>query len=80
MANHKSAEKRLRQTEKRNNRNRGNRTEARGLVKAARENTNAETVKAAISGVARAARKGAMPKARADRTISRLQKKLNASG
>jgi small subunit ribosomal protein S20 len=79
MANHKSAKKRARQDEKRRARNRENRTRVKGAIKNARQalaSGDAEAAQAAVrnaeSELRRAASKGAIPRKRASRTISRL--------
>ncbi len=87
MANHKSAEKRIRQSEKRRIHNKRIRTAMRTVVKAGRvalEGDDAEAarekVRAAESSLRRAASKGIIPKRRADRAVSRMNKRLNALG
>jgi small subunit ribosomal protein S20 len=83
MANHKSAEKRNRQTIKRTVRNKANRsavkTAAQKAVEAIRKDAKAAAVviSEAASVLAKAARKGSIPKGRAARKISRLQKARN---
>lgn len=85
MANHKSAEKRIRQNEKRRMRNKNVRTAMRTVVKNCRtalEGTDVEDARGkfqqAERSLRRAASKGIIPKARADRSVSRLAKRLNA--
>ena len=85
MANHKSAEKRIRQSEKRRVHNKTIRTAMRTVVKTCRtalESTDAddarEKFRAAERSLQRAASKGIIPKARADRTVSRLARRLSA--
>ncbi len=85
MANHKSALKRIRQSERRRKRNQHIRTQMRTVVKQCREAFEAgDTTKAADAfkvaerEIRRAATKGVIPKQRADRSISRLAKRLNA--
>ncbi len=85
MANHKSAEKRIRQNEKRRMRNKSVRTAMRTEVKNCRtalEGGDAEEARekfrAAERSLRRAASKGIIPKARVDRAVSRLAKRLNA--
>lgn len=85
MANHKSALKRIRQTEKRRMRNRRIRTNMRSVVKAFRaaaESGDVEAARvkfaAAERSLRRAASKGVIPNAHADRNVSRLAKRLNA--
>ncbi len=84
MANHKSAEKRIRQNEKRRMRNKSVRTAMRSVVKNCRtalEGSDAEEARekfrAAERSLRRAASKGIIPKARVDRAVSRLAKRLN---
>jgi small subunit ribosomal protein S20 len=83
MANHKSAEKRNRQTIKRTARNKSNRstvkTAAQKAVEAIRKDAKAAAavISEAASVFAKAARKGSIPKGRASRKISRLQKARN---
>lgn len=85
MANHKSALKRVRQTAKRNVRNRAIRSETRTSVSKAKqlitENAGkeavAKSVSAAASTLAVAARKGAIHWKTAARKTSRLQKAAN---
>ncbi len=85
MANHKSAKKRARQSVKRAARNRHARSRVKSAVKAARTSleaggdANAETaVRRAESVLRRIASKGAIPKKRANRIVSRLAKRQNA--
>ncbi len=84
MANHKSAKKRARQTIKRTERNRHTRSRVKSAVKSARtalaEGDAGETataLKAAEGVLRRAASKGAIPKKRASRSVSRLAKSQN---
>lgn len=84
MADHKSALKRIRQTEKRQARNRRIRTGMRSVIKAFRvaaDSGDAEaarvTFAAAERGLRKAAGKGVIPRAHADRRVSRLAKRLN---
>lgn len=81
MANHKSAQKRIRQTAKRNERNRALRSAMRTQLKKARAeiaaggaNPTAGEVKAASQALARAVTRGVMHKRTAARRISRLMK------
>ena len=84
MANHKSAEKRIRQSEKRRVRNRHYKSRIKNSVRAVREaidgtdkeNIN-EILRKAISEISRAASKGVIPKRRASRKISRLSTAVN---
>ena len=85
MANHKSALKRIRQSERRRKRNQHIRTQMRTMVKYCREafesgdRTKAtDAFKVAEREIRRAATKGVIPKQRADRSISRLAKRLDA--
>ena len=86
MANHKSALKRVRQTERRRVRNRLIITSMRTSIKrvrAALEEGNAaeasETLKAAVRELTRAAQKGVIHRAQANRKISRLVRAVNAA-
>ncbi|MDR3450971.1 MAG: 30S ribosomal protein S20 [Alphaproteobacteria bacterium] len=86
MANHKSAEKRARQTLKRNTINRARRSEIRTMVKDAEEvaksgnATEALTaMRKAESSLARAAQRGTMHWKAAARKTSRLAKRAKAS-
>lgn len=85
MANSKSAEKRIRQNEKRRLRNRSHRNRARTLVKKARveieggEVSSAEeATRVAMRDLDKAASKGVIHKRNAARRKSRLMKRLNA--
>jgi small subunit ribosomal protein S20 len=85
MANHKSALKRIRQTEKRTLYNRMFISRARTLVKKARiaiSGTDREAAinatRAAIRDLDKAARRGVIHPNNAARRKSRLQKQLNA--
>lgn len=85
MANHKSAEKRIRQTKTKTERNRVGRTKSRNLVKAVREAIQAgdkakatELLVKTQSRLAVSAKSGAIEKAAAARTTSRLAKQINA--
>ena len=86
MANHKSAWKRIRQTEKRNAQNRTVRSAMRSQVKKAQgeiatggaTGTTGE-VKAAVQALARAGQTGILHKRTAARRISRLMKAANRS-
>jgi small subunit ribosomal protein S20 len=83
MANHKSAEKRNRQNIKRRERNRANRssvkTAAQNALEAIKKDAKSATglLSKVASVIAKAARKGSIPKGRASRKISRLQKARN---
>lgn len=85
MAHHKSAQKRVRQDEKRRARNRNVVGRMRTTVKqfrAALESGDpaaAEKLRAAESVIRRAASKGVIPKRRASRHVARLTRALNAS-
>lgn len=83
MAHHKSAQKRIRQTAKRTERNREIRSRTRTLVKRFRLATEggdasaaAEHLKTAERAIRRAASKGVIPARRASRMVSRLAKRL----
>jgi small subunit ribosomal protein S20 len=84
VANHKSAKKRARQTVKRTERNRHTRSQVKSAIKSARTalsagdtGETATAVKAAEGVLRRAASKGAIPKKRASRSVSRLAKSQN---
>ncbi len=84
MANHPSALKRERQSQKRRSRNRavstGIKTSIKKMGVALSENeleAIKSTLKEATSSLDRAASKGVIPKARASRKISRLTMKAN---
>ena len=86
MANHKSAEKRARQTVKRNELNRSRRSAIRGLVKQAETSaagTDAavalKAMRAAESALARGAARGTMHWKTAARKTSRLAKRAKAA-
>jgi small subunit ribosomal protein S20 len=85
LANHKSALKRIRQSEKRRKRNQHVRTHMRTIVKKCRDAFEtgdaaqaADAFKAAEREIRRAATKGVIPKQRADRSVGRLAKRLDA--
>ncbi len=85
MADHKSALKRIRQSERRRKRNQHIRTQMRTMVKRCREALESgdaakagEAFKIAERSIRRAATKGVIPKTRADRSVGRLAKRLNA--
>lgn len=84
MANHKSALKRIRQSERRRKRNQHLRTQMRTMVKHCREALDAgnaeqatEAFTVAERAIRRAATQGIIPKKRADRSVGRLAKRLN---
>ncbi len=84
MADHKSAKKRARQTPKRTERNRSSRSRVKSAVKSARSalaagdaGETATAIKDAEGVLRRAASKGAIPKKRASRSVSRLAKSKN---
>jgi small subunit ribosomal protein S20 len=83
MANHKSAEKRHRQSLKRRTRNRLVKATVRTAVKKARASIHANSpelpscMKTAESELAKAAKKGIMHKKTAARLISRLASQAN---
>ncbi len=85
MAHHKSAQKRIRQSERRRKRNQHVRSGMRTQVKALREAIESgdaasasDKLKVAERAIRKAATKGVIPKRRADRTVSRLAKSVNA--
>jgi small subunit ribosomal protein S20 len=84
MANHKSAIKRIRQTEKRRIHNRMWRSRARTFVKKARTspkgdvNAAVEATRVAVMELDKAASKGVIHKRNAARRKSRLMKQLHA--
>ncbi|HYK19877.1 MAG TPA: 30S ribosomal protein S20 [Pyrinomonadaceae bacterium] len=87
MPNHKSAEKRVRQSEKRRVINRSNRTKVRTYIKkvrAALESGKADDVQAmlpeAISVIDKSVQKGVMHKNAAARYKSRLTVQANQAG
>ena len=87
MANHKSAEKRARQNEKRRMRNKAVKTRVKHVTKlvraAAEEKSNEEVgleMKAAQSEIAKAAKKGVIHRRTAARKVSRLKKLANSAG
>lgn len=85
MATHKSAEKRIRQTEKRRIRNRSIKTHVKTRIKAVlqaveekdREKSQ-DALVSARSVIAKASSKGVFHKNNAARKISRLTRKVNA--
>jgi len=84
VANHKSAEKRNRQSQVRRVRNRANRTRMRNAVKAvdsaieAGAQEDAQTaLKVAVPIIAKTASKGTIHKKNASRKVSRLTKRVN---
>ncbi len=85
MANHKSALKRIRQSQKRQERNTHVRSRMRTIIKRFRkavtdgESDADQKLRAAEREIRKAATKGIIPARRASRTISRLAKSLNAS-
>ena len=87
MANHKSAEKRIRQTHKRTARNVTRRSRIRTYIRKVEEAIESgdkdaadAALKAAMPEIAKGAGRGLMPKARASRKISRLARRVNAVG
>lgn len=87
MANHKSALKRIKQTEKRTERNRHIRSTLRTFIKRVREavaakdaNLAKEALAAAIPVIDTAASKGVIHSANASRNVSRLTKLVNTLG
>lgn len=84
MANHKSAEKRNRQSQVRRMRNRVNRSKMKTAIRSlnqAIEAGSAEEAKAALAAavpvIAKTASKGTIHKKNASRKISRLTKRVN---
>ncbi len=84
MANHKSAEKRNRQSQVRRLRNRINKTKMKSAVRKVNEAVEAGTedaakdaLAAAIPVIAKTASKGTIHKKNASRKISRLTKRVN---
>lgn len=83
MANHKSAEKRARQTIKRNEINRSNRGRVRTQIKklrtaiAGQDNATSELLGPTISLIDKAVNKGIIHKNTAARYKSRLTKRVN---
>ena len=84
MANHKSAEKRNRQSQVRRIRNRANRTRMRNAIKAVDTAIDAGSqeeaqvaLKTALPVIAKTATKGTIHKKNASRKISRLTKRVN---
>jgi len=85
LANHKSALKRIRQSEKRRKRNQHIRSTMRTRVKRFRKALESgdagqagEYFTAAERSIRRAASKGVIPRRRADRSVGRLARALNA--
>ena len=77
MPQHKSAKKRLRQSLEARLRNRGQRTEFRRAIRAAREDS--AQVPAALSAADVAAQRGMIHRNKAARLKSRLMKRQNAA-
>lgn len=87
MANHKSALKRIKQTEKRTERNKHIRSTLRTFIKRVREAVAAkdstlakEALAAAIPVIDSAATKGVIHSSNASRNVSRLNKLVNTLG
>jgi len=85
VANHKSAEKRVRQTITRRLRNKHVLTTMRSLIKKVRSAIEAgdasaakETLKDAVSALSRASSKGVIHRNQASRKIGRLTRAVNA--
>ena len=85
LANHKSALKRISQSERRRKRNQHIRTKMRTFVKQYRDALEAgnaaqagEAFKVVEREIRRAASSGVIPRKRADRSVGRLAKRLNA--
>jgi small subunit ribosomal protein S20 len=86
LSRNKSAEKRVRQAERRRQRNRSVRSLTRGVLRQAEQSISSSDVEAAKDDVAkavsmldRAAKKGVLHPNNAARRKSRLMKKLNAA-
>ncbi|MCB2214843.1 30S ribosomal protein S20 [Desulfofustis glycolicus] len=84
MANHKSAEKRTRQSQVRRMRNRTNRSKMKTAIKGLSQAIEAGSVEeaktalaAAVPVIAKTASKGTIHKKNASRKISRLTKRVN---
>jgi small subunit ribosomal protein S20 len=84
VANHKSAEKRNRQSQVRRLRNRMNRTQMKNMIRkvneavaSGSEEAAKEALQQAIPVIARTASKGTIHKKAASRKISRLTKSVN---
>lgn len=87
MAHHKSALKRIKQNEKRNERNKHTRSTLRTFIKRVREAVAAkdatlakESLDAAIPYIDAAASKGVIHRSNASRNVSRLSKLVNTLG
>ena len=87
MPNHKSAEKRMRQNEKRRKINRGNRTRVRSAIRSLRavlEDGDGKQAKellpATVSTIDKAVQKGVLHKNAASRYKSRLTTHVNQAG
>lgn len=85
MANHKSALKRIRQSETRRKRNQHIRSQMRTMVKRCREALDSgdpakatEAFQIAEREIRRAATKGVIPRTRADRSVGRLARALHS--
>jgi small subunit ribosomal protein S20 len=86
MPNHKSAEKRMRQNERRRKINKGNRTRVRGTIKTLRTALDAgdkakakELLSQTVSTIDKAVQKGVLHKNAAARYKSRLTVHANAA-
>jgi small subunit ribosomal protein S20 len=85
LANHKSALKRVRQSETRRIRNRINKTRVKNAVKKVRvaigeaPASAAEALRAAMSALTRAASKGTLHQRNASRRIARLSRQVAAA-
>jgi small subunit ribosomal protein S20 len=87
LATHKSAKKRIRQSEKRRQRNQNIRSRTRTIIKKLRhvlasedtEETKTANFRDAERALRQAASKGVIPKRRASRQIGRLARRLNLS-
>jgi small subunit ribosomal protein S20 len=80
MANTRSAAKRARQTTKRSLRNRAVLTRLRGMQKSGSTKADAKDVRAMISAIDKAAKRGIIHKNAAKRRKARLNKSLGNAG
>ena len=84
MPHHKAAEKHLRVSKKRRERNKAQKSEAKTAIKKVQETTDKETAQSAFvsasSSLDRLARKGILHKNTVARTKSKLAKKVNSLG
>lgn len=78
IGRHASSIKRARQSEIARQRNRSAISKMRTAVKAVRTEGTEETLKSAVPLIMKTARKGVIPRSKADRLVSRLTKYVNA--